>query len=59
MLNYSNFGNLGIRHCMIHGQALSKKVFPISTVMDQIIKIVNFIKEGLWNDDFLSVYVLK
>jgi len=38
--------NVKYSHCMIHHQALASKILPVSfaIVLDQIIKIVNFIK---------------
>ncbi|CAG9822185.1 unnamed protein product [Phaedon cochleariae] len=38
-------------HCMIHRQALASKTLPanLGTVLDQVVKIVNFVKGGALN----------
>jgi len=43
--------NVKCTHCMIHRQALASKTLPVSfaTVLEQVIKFVNFIKGGALN----------
>ena len=45
-------------HCMLHRQALASKTLPesLQKVRDQIIKIVNFIKEALNSRLFKAFY---